>query len=294
MSTWAVIPAKPLVMAKTRLAPALAPAARAALARALFLRTVSATRACPALAGVIVVSADAELRALAVDLGARAYEDLPHPQPLSLPVGEGSRLIVAHQPVERLGVARRPVERAGVNIPAKGDLVYTEDASPSPAGRERRAGPSAAAEGPGSHGSGGEGSGGEGSGGEGSLNRAVALGCRRAAALGADAALVLPADLPLLTPEAIARFLSAVGDAAVGVAPDRADMGTNALLLRPPSVLAPAFGPDSFLRHRELARSHGLSLATVHVPELALDLDTPADLAREHGYITTDVEAACV
>ena len=111
------------------------------------------------------------------------------------------------------------------------------------------------------------------------LNAAIAFGCARAAALGATAALVLPADLPLLTPAVIMEFLVQAGDAAVAVAPDRANVGTNALLLRPPWALAPAFGPASCDRHRAVARARGLSAAIVRLPALALDLDTPADLA---------------
>jgi 2-phospho-L-lactate guanylyltransferase len=111
------------------------------------------------------------------------------------------------------------------------------------------------------------------------LNAAIAFGCARAAALGATAALVLPADLPLLAPTVITEFLEKAGNAAVAVAPDRANMGTNALLLRPPQVLAPAFGPASCDRHRAAACARGLSAAIVRLPALALDLDTPADLA---------------
>ena len=111
------------------------------------------------------------------------------------------------------------------------------------------------------------------------LNAAIAFGCARAAALGATAALVLPADLPLLTPAVIMEFLVQAGDAAVAVAPDRANVGTNALLLRPPWALAPAFGPASCDRHYAAAHARGLSAAFVRLSALALDLDMPADLA---------------
>jgi 2-phospho-L-lactate guanylyltransferase len=111
------------------------------------------------------------------------------------------------------------------------------------------------------------------------LNAAIAFSCARAAALGAAAALVLPADLPFLTPAVIMAFLDKAGNAAVAVAPDRANLGTNALLLRPPWALAPAFGPASCDRHRAAACARGLSAAIVRLPALALDLDTPADLA---------------
>jgi 2-phospho-L-lactate guanylyltransferase len=110
------------------------------------------------------------------------------------------------------------------------------------------------------------------------LNAALREGCRLAASQGAGAVLILPTDLPLLAPEVIEEFLDEAGDAAVAVAPDRAGIGTNALLLRPPLAIAPAFGPNSFLRHRKLAHEQRLSVATVSLPELALDLDGPDDL----------------
>ncbi len=123
------------------------------------------------------------------------------------------------------------------------------------------------------------------------LNAAVAHGCRRATERGATAALILPADLPLLAPDVIARFLREAGDASVAIAPDRAGAGTNALLLRPPSVLAPAFGPDSRARHQERARMHGLEIAVVYLPELSRDLDTPDDLALLGSFYATSPTA---
>ncbi len=243
MNTWAVIPAKSFGAAKTRLAPACSPPERADLARRLFLSTVRAARACDALAGVIVVSADPELRALATALDARAYADPPTPGARPGPEGPW-------QETAPKG-ARRPAR-----VPAGPDFSRSAHChallSAGLVGVR---------------------------GGEDSLNRAVELGCRRAAESGASAALVLPADLLLLTPNVIARFLRAAGDADVAVAPDRAEMGTNALLLRPPCALAPLFGPDSFARHRARAATQGLTVATVRLPELALDLDTPDDLA---------------
>ena len=77
MSSWAVIPAKSPAEAKSRLAAALSPAGRAALVRRLLAGTVSAALASPALAGAVVVSASAELRALASTLGAHVCPDPP-------------------------------------------------------------------------------------------------------------------------------------------------------------------------------------------------------------------------
>ena len=42
------------------------------------------------------------------------------------------------------------------------------------------------------------------------------------------------------------------------IVPDRHGTGTNALLLSPPDVIAPAFGPDSRARHVAIAERAGV------------------------------------
>ncbi len=73
--TWAVVPAKEAVQAKTRLAPALPPDVRIALARAMLedvLRTLASVRG---LSGVVVVTVDAYAESLASRLGAHVLRD---------------------------------------------------------------------------------------------------------------------------------------------------------------------------------------------------------------------------
>ena len=120
------------------------------------------------------------------------------------------------------------------------------------------------------------------------LNAAIAAGRQGAVARGADAILVLPTDLPLLSAEVIASAIDQAGDAAVAIAPDWCSTGTNALLLRPPSVIHPAFGANSYARHRAAARVRGVSIATITLPALSRDLDTPGDLALLREYLTVD------
>jgi 2-phospho-L-lactate guanylyltransferase len=63
------------------------------------------------------------------------------------------------------------------------------------------------------------------------------------------------------------------------IVPDRHGHGTNALLLTPPDVMEPAFGPGSFVRHAALARAAGATIRVADVTSLGLDVDTPEDLA---------------
>jgi 2-phospho-L-lactate guanylyltransferase len=113
------------------------------------------------------------------------------------------------------------------------------------------------------------------------LNAAIRQAQAVAAAASADALLVVPGDLPTVSSLDIAALLDASPPDAssVPIAPDRSDEGTNALLLAPPAAIAPSFGLGSFVRHAELARQAGLTPAVVRRPGLALDLDTPADVA---------------
>jgi 2-phospho-L-lactate guanylyltransferase len=91
---------------------------------------------------------------------------------------------------------------------------------------------------------------------------------------------VVLADLPLLTPGALAAGLSFGARTPLAAAPADSDGGTNLLLRRPPSVIPARFGPSSFARHRAEAARRKIRFQEIRLPELAFDLDRPADLAR--------------
>ena len=113
------------------------------------------------------------------------------------------------------------------------------------------------------------------------LNAAVAQACEWAAAQGASTALIVPMDLPLLTAFDLEAMIDLANErSCVVIAPDRHDSGTNALLLRPPLAIRPAFGPSSFGAHCRQAGDEGLELHVYRAPTIALDLDVPADLER--------------
>ncbi len=111
-------------------------------------------------------------------------------------------------------------------------------------------------------------------------SEAAAVGIRAALESGKDRVVLVPGDCPLLDPreldELIGRRLS---EPSVLVVPDRHGTGTNALLLAPPDALAPSFGPGSCERHRSTAEAQGVACEVVQVPSLAIDVDTPEDLA---------------
>lgn len=108
-----------------------------------------------------------------------------------------------------------------------------------------------------------------------SLARVVDRGLAHAAALGFDEALVLMGDLWEVAPEALAALCAAPPPAAV---PDHHGTGTNALLTPLPAPAATAFGrPGSLALHRA---AWGPALSVLHLPELARDLDLPADLRQ--------------
>jgi 2-phospho-L-lactate guanylyltransferase len=115
-------------------------------------------------------------------------------------------------------------------------------------------------------------------------NDAASAAVREAATAGAARVLLLAADLPYLVASDLEQLLSE--KAHVVIAPDRHQRGTNALLLAPPSAIAPAFGDDSFRAHRERARQASWEARIVTSHGLATDVDEPDDLRlllREPG-----------
>jgi 2-phospho-L-lactate guanylyltransferase len=115
----------------------------------------------------------------------------------------------------------------------------------------------------------------------GDMNAAAAAGVRAAAELGAASVVVLPGDVPLILSRDLEALIDAAGAAvrAVIVGASRDGQGTNALLLRPPDVIEPAFGPPSVGRHVRAGLASGAQTRVVSKLGLALDVDTPADLA---------------
>jgi 2-phospho-L-lactate guanylyltransferase len=103
---------------------------------------------------------------------------------------------------------------------------------------------------------------------------AAALGI---AAARADRALLVPGDCPALDPADVSSLLK--GSGPLTIVPDRHGTGTNALVLTPPDVIEPAFGDGSFARHCALGRAAGAEVSVAELPSLALDVDTPEDLA---------------
>jgi 2-phospho-L-lactate guanylyltransferase len=111
-------------------------------------------------------------------------------------------------------------------------------------------------------------------------NEAARLGVQEAIRARAERVIMVPGDCPALDPSELDDLLDRPTDApSLTIVPDRHGTGTNALLIRPPDAIAPAFGPGSAQRHVRLARAAGIAHAVVRVPSLALDIDTPEDLA---------------
>jgi 2-phospho-L-lactate guanylyltransferase len=71
------------------------------------------------------------------------------------------------------------------------------------------------------------------------------------------------------------------------IVPDRHGTGTNALVLTPPEAMTPAFGPGSCQRHVEHARAEKTEPEVVTLNSLALDVDTPEDLAELQNALAT-------
>lgn len=108
---------------------------------------------------------------------------------------------------------------------------------------------------------------------------ATMIGIAQAIERGADRVVLVPGDCPALDPLELAELLSRETPArCVTIVPDRHDTGTNALVLSPPDVIEPSFGPDSRARHEQLAAAAGVAYEVVEVETLAIDVDTAEDL----------------
>jgi len=123
-------------------------------------------------------------------------------------------------------------------------------------------------------------------------SQAATLGIIRALALGAECAALLPGDCPLLDAGELDAALARTRPGTVAVIPDRHGTGTNGLLMAPADAIGPAFGEGSRERHLDRAARAGYATRVEELSSLALDLDTPDDLAALRVWIADHPEAA--
>jgi 2-phospho-L-lactate guanylyltransferase len=98
--------------------------------------------------------------------------------------------------------------------------------------------------------------------------------------------LMVPGDCPALDPaEVDALVVEGMSGPDVVIVPDRHGTGTNALLLAPPDVIAPSFGPGSRARHEQAAHDAGARWRIAEPRSLVLDVDTADDLAVLHAAL---------
>jgi 2-phospho-L-lactate/phosphoenolpyruvate guanylyltransferase len=94
----------------------------------------------------------------------------------------------------------------------------------------------------------------------------------------ARSVLVLASDMPLLRAQDIREVVALSDTIGVVLASDRRNDGTNALLVRPPSLIPYRYGEGSFQRHINEARQIGIEPRVYESPTVALDIDVPNDL----------------
>jgi 2-phospho-L-lactate guanylyltransferase len=103
--------------------------------------------------------------------------------------------------------------------------------------------------------------------------------------LAAEAMLTLPGDIPLVEADDIRhlvdvhRHATGRGARAFTIVPAWDERGSNAILCSPAAAVPLRFGADSFLPHLAAARRCAIEPTVARMPRIALDIDTPDDLA---------------
>jgi 2-phospho-L-lactate/phosphoenolpyruvate guanylyltransferase len=104
----------------------------------------------------------------------------------------------------------------------------------------------------------------------------------------ADAILVLPADLPFVSLADVDQLVTmgrSMKEPSIVIATDDAQDGTNAMLVRPPSLFDYNYGDGSFAKHIASAREIGASVQVYESETIKLDIDVPADLDRYNQMV---------
>ncbi len=111
---------------------------------------------------------------------------------------------------------------------------------------------------------------------------AVAAAARRIAS---QDMLTVPGDIPLVEADDVRELIEVYRDAsnrgvrAFIIVPARDERGSNAVLCSPATAVPLRFGDDSFFPHLAAAKRQGIEPTVLKLPRIALDIDTPDDLA---------------
>jgi 2-phospho-L-lactate guanylyltransferase len=109
----------------------------------------------------------------------------------------------------------------------------------------------------------------------------VMAAARRLASEGASGFLTVPGDIPNIATAEIEALLDAHRSApAFTIAPSHDELGSNAVACSPVDAVPLRFGSDSYFPHLAAARRAGVEPTILRLPGIAMDIDTPDDLAR--------------
>jgi 2-phospho-L-lactate guanylyltransferase len=110
---------------------------------------------------------------------------------------------------------------------------------------------------------------------------AIAFAAKRLRTEGAGAMLALPGDIPLVKSSEIEAILQARGAApSFVIVPAGDQRGSNAIFVAPPGAVPLKYGEDSFFPHLAKAEALGITPSVLHLPGIAMDIDTPDDLSN--------------
>ena len=110
------------------------------------------------------------------------------------------------------------------------------------------------------------------------LNGAIAFATRKVQMEGATSVTIIPSDAPLAFAGDLRDLLDTGATSDIVLVPSERDGGTNAIYMRPPTLLDPQFGPHSMNAHMSLAGRLGLRCSMLVLPRLSLDIDTLEDV----------------
>lgn len=91
--------------------------------------------------------------------------------------------------------------------------------------------------------------------------------------------LQMPLDIPLVSPEEISAVIAMyrAGSSFI-IVPSNDELGSNGVLVSPPTLVPLTFGDNSFFPHLRTAESFGVRPQVVRLPGFGLDIDRPEDL----------------